>query len=112
MNVTLQEWLDEGGQNPWDTLTPLGSYNSEIDDQGIAILKLIVSEPGIFCNDIAKRVGLHPSHVELWQYLFCGADICDYGTSPRGCFPNGDKAKAFLENWKVYRQKSWEDDEG
>lgn len=114
MNYDLYDWLHKegGGFDPWDALdVPCGSYSSEQDDQGIAILEIIASERGVHCTDIAERLGLSPSHVELWQYIFCGADLCDYGTSPRGCFPSDDeRVKAFLDNWKQYRKLAWGND--
>jgi hypothetical protein len=41
------------------------------------------------------------SHVELFQYIFCSIDLCDYGSSPRSCWPtNADEFQKFIDNWK------------
>lgn len=111
MNHDLEDWLQKegGGFDPWESLgISCGSYSSNQDEHGIAVLELIVTERGIYNTDIARRLALSPAHVELWQYIFCSADLCEYGTSPRGCFPvSDDAAKAFLENWKQYHKLAW-----
>lgn len=62
------------------------SYSSKVTDEVWAVIKLIHDEHPIHCNDIALRLGLSASYVELIQYLLCNNDNAEYGTSPRGCW--------------------------
>ena len=96
--------------DPWDALgLPCCSYNSEIDEQAIAVLQGIADK--MFNTDIAEKTGMSPAHVELWQGIFCSRDWCEYGTSPRGCFPNyGSEFEdigRIIASWKAYYQRHW-----
>ena len=114
---------DENGEywDPWDALgVRCGGYSSAIDDDALAVLKAIRDgaasrhSGGEFTNyttDIAAKTGMSATHVELWQYLFCSADWCDYGTSPRGCFPNYDiDFDALIAAWEAYYERRWKRD--
>lgn len=95
--------------DPWTRLgVRCGGYSSDQDDLGIAIFEIIIEDFPAYCTDIAARVGVSPAHVELWQYILCSAGLCEYGSSPRGCWPvNDDDAKKFLQDWKAFRDDSW-----
>lgn len=100
---------DENGPywDPWEAIEiHCGGYNSEVDADAIAVLKAIRN--GGYVSHIAKETGLSEAHVELWQYIFCSADWCDYGTSPRGCFPMpGIDFPALIAAWETYYERSW-----
>ncbi len=64
-------------------------------------------------SDIAIELDMSTSHVELIQYILCSADICEYGTSPRGCWFNtyppekAIDADEYIAKWKEYYQQKW-----
>lgn len=115
---------DENGEfwDPWEALGQrFGGYSSEVDDDSIRVLRAIkdglarsrANEPGLgfYSTDIAEATGLSASHVELFQYMFCSADWCEYGTSPRGCWFVYDKGENFgerlIEAWETYYLRQW-----
>lgn len=101
---------DENGPY-WDPWSALGiscaSYSSQIDADAIHILKAIASRQ--FNSDIAVMLGLPEQYVELLQSIFCSAGWCDYGTSPRGCFPAMDwnEFQAIISAWEAYYDRQW-----
>lgn len=94
-------------------------------DDAIAVLRAIrdgakrdragrkAGEYGNFVTDIAKKTGLSESHVELYQYIFCSAGWCDYGTSPRGCFPDHSiDFDELVRKWETYYRLRWGEEPG
>lgn len=90
--------------DPWDIFPTLyGSYDSEFDDCALDVLRdLRDGEPRR--RDLPAR---------MLREMFCVADLCDYGMSPRSCFPTR-QFKALLpeliEKWEAYRRMMWEDE--
>jgi len=91
--------------DPWEIFPSLyGSYSSEFDDMAILVLDNIVNKRW------GEREGL--AH-EIFREMLCTAGLCDYGTSPRGCFPNHsikgieEMLAALLEKWRAYRIANW-----
>lgn len=105
--AAMHDFEESGGHSPWEALgLNYAGYSSEQDRQAIAIMECIGD--GMFCNDIARKLGLSPDHVELWQYIFCSADWCEYGTSPRGCWPiDKERWASEIENWRRYQEVAW-----
>jgi hypothetical protein len=68
------------------------SYNKAVTNDVWNVFKIIKEDRPAFVTDIAKRLGLSDSHVELIQYLICNNDHAEYGSSPRGCWltPKGE----------------------
>lgn len=100
---------DEDGEY-WDPWEALGlaclSYNSEIDENAIAVLEGVQARQ--FNSDIAAATGMTQAHVELFQGIFCSADWCEYGTSPRGCWPiDRDGFPKLIEAWQAYFARHW-----
>lgn len=106
---------------------PLCSYNAAIDKNIYNVAKVIVnareSNDSIYCDDIAKKLGLNIEYVEFIQYIL--ADLryphiedekhyeepFTYGTSPRGLFvDNMRMAKLFLKEFEEYYLNKWEED--
>ena len=91
--------------DPWEIFPSLyGSYSSEFDDMAILVLG----------NIINKRWGEGEGLAhEIFREMLCTAGLCDYGTSPRGCFPNysikgiEEMLTALLEKWRAYRIANW-----
>lgn len=89
--------------DPW-SLFPclLGSYSSAFDDLAIDVLTDL--RDGTFRReDLAGQ---------MFREMLCTSDLCDYGTSPRVCFPT-TPFKAVLpeliSKWEDYRRAKWED---
>jgi hypothetical protein len=105
--------------DPWTAMRiHCGGYGSEVDLDVIRVLRAIavgsrnciegLEGPKGYVTDIAEQTGMSASHVELIQYMLCSADWCDYGTSPRGCFPNWDgDFEALIAAWEKYYEQQW-----
>jgi hypothetical protein len=93
--------------SPWEAMgLHYFSYNAQVDLDALNVLKGIVAKK--YCNDIAEETGLAPSHVEMIQYLFCGANWCEYGTSPRGCWIQyGIDADQLIAMFEAYYEAHW-----
>lgn len=83
----------EGGWDFWNDEAKLYcvGYNGQIDYDLICVWLGVVD--GQFNSDIAKRLELSDQYVELLQSVFCSVRWANYGTSPRGCWPD-EKEKA------------------
>ena len=93
--------------SPWEAMGhQYFSYSSEVDMDALRVLKGIIEKK--YCTDIAKENGMAPAHVEMIQYLFCGANWVDYGTSPRGCWISFNiNAERLLAKFEEYYEASW-----
>lgn len=101
------EFRSIGNFDPWQAFPSLyGSYSSEFDDMAILVLD----------NILNKRWGTdHGEGLahQMFREMLCTAGLCDYGTSPRGCFPDWSEdgieelLKALLEKWREYRDVEW-----
>ena len=91
----------EGEFDPWDLFPSLyGSYSTEFDKLAIEVL----------CD---IRDGLHRRDDlanEMFREVLCTTGFCNYGTSPRVCFP----AKEFeamlpdlIKRWREYANLAW-----
>lgn len=101
---------DENGDywDPWEALgLDCMSYNSEIDTAAINVLKGIASEKR-YTTDIASKYKIDPLLVEFLQSIFSGSNWCEYGTSPRGCWPiDRDGFHLIIEAWEAYYERHW-----
>ncbi|MEO0828839.1 MAG: hypothetical protein AAFY03_00060 [Pseudomonadota bacterium] len=95
--------------DPWEAFPCLyGSYSSEFDDVAILVLENIRDKK------FGQSAGESIAH-EMFREILCTSGLCDYGASPRGCFPDWDSKfadilPALIEKWKEYRAVMWEDD--
>lgn len=88
--------------DPWDLFPSLyGSYSSDFDDLAIAVLE-----------DIRDRAHRHDDLAsEMFREILCTSGLCNYGTSPRVCFPTIEFAPllpALIDKWKEYASIMWE----
>lgn len=100
---TQPDIWDSSYFDPWDLFPLYGSYSDDFDSLAIEVLE------EIFSRD-KKRTDLA---AEIFRELLCKMDLCDYGTSPRYCFPTSEfKAMlpAFIEKWKAYAALRQSDD--
>lgn len=92
--------------HPWRLFPALyGSYSSEFDDLAIAVLSDVRDgyKPGQR-NDLAS---------EMFREMLCTSGLCNYGTSPRSCFPTTGFAKrlpVLIEKWTAYKNFVWGDE--
>lgn len=95
--------------DPWRIFDSLyGSYSSEFDDMAIEVLSNIIE------NKNKTRESETLAH-EMFREMLCTSDFCDYGISPRGCFPNWSIPEIekilteLLAKWREYRIVNWSD---
>lgn len=91
----------------WEALgVPNGGYSSAVDLDVIKVMICIRDK--MYGPDIAAKLGMSNSHVELIQYMLCSVDWCEYGSSPRGCFPNGqENFERLLKACEDYYVHQW-----
>lgn len=94
----------EGDFDPWDIFPSIyGSYSSEFDKCAIEVL----------CDlrDLeCRRIDLA---AEIIREMLCVADLCEYGTSPRTCFPSHEFAAllpSLIEKWRAYAALAWDEE--
>lgn len=94
----------EGEFDPWDMFPALyGSYCSDFDQCALDVLsELNEHEYG------AKR--RDDLAAEMIREMLCVADLCNYGTSPRRCFPNPSFRELLpdlIAKWRSYAVLAW-----
>lgn len=89
--------------NPWELFPCVyGSYSSEFDDMALAIL-------GDLRDGAFNDRGLAG---EMFREMMCVTGLCDYGTSPRVCFPTqlfSERLPRLIERWSEYAARKWGD---
>ena len=88
--------------DPWDLFPSIyGSYSGEFDALALDVLDDLKN--GEFTRrDLAS---------EIFREMLCVANLCEYGTSPRVCFPT-EEFKALLPDlirrWDEYAMIKWQ----
>jgi hypothetical protein len=86
--------------DPWDIFPVYGNYSSEFDDMALEVL-------GNLLNSTFKGETL--AH-EMFREMLCKKNLCDYGTSPRVCFPTTEFKElipAYISKWRKYYKLNW-----
>lgn len=87
--------------DPWGVFDCFyGSYSADFDWVAVTVLEGLL--------DHEKAVWDLPSH--MFREILCTKNLCDYGTSPRACFPTSEFEKVlpdFITKWKEYYQNHW-----
>lgn len=89
--------------DPWDMFHLYGSYSSEFDEVALTVLKNIAHTT--YENENVAH--------EMFREMLCTKGLCDYGTSPRTCFPTEQFEKMlpeYIEKWEKYSKKMWGDE--
>lgn len=97
----VEEDMSVDSFDPWEPFQVYGSYSSAFDDMAIQILTDL--ESGKFGNESLAD--------EMFKEMLCNLNLCDYGTSPRVCFPTTDFEKLlpkYIQKWKQYYEVMWE----
>lgn len=94
----------EGEFDPWQLFSSVyGSYDSGFDKLAIEVLEDV--QNGTHTRqDLASR---------MFREMLCTAHLCDYGTSPRVCFPNAEfktLLPELIEKWRAYSMIAWGED--
>lgn len=88
--------------HPWVMFQAVyGVYDSDFDDLAIAVLESIRDKTRMRRDDLAS---------DVFREMLCVAGLCDYGTSPRYCFPTSSFAPmlhSLIERWIEYRALRW-----
>ena len=89
--------------NPWELFPSLyGTYCRSFDDCAIDVLKGLASRPMCWNrSDLAAQ---------MFREMLCTADLCEYGTSPRVCFPTPEFKEVLgdlIARWEAYRERDW-----
>ena len=95
--------------DPWaDVIGGIyGSYSSEMDDLFIDALKAVRDRATFDFIDKEGKSG------ELALYVLAGHGLTDYGTSPRGGWPDSEIAdlwQPLIDKWQAHRKAAWGDD--
>lgn len=92
----------EGYFDPWRFFPLLyGTYSSEFDECAIDILSELA----------AGTTGREDLAAEMFREMFCNLGWCEYGTSPRVCFPTEAFSAVLpelLARWKAYAEMQWD----
>ncbi len=91
--------------DPWRLFDSLyGSYSEAFDDMAIEVLERL----------IAPAHGEESLAHEMFREMLCTASLCDYGMSPRSCWPTPEFREhlpALIAKWREYRALVWADSE-
>lgn len=95
--------------DPWEDVIQgiYGSYSSECDDLMIEALKA-VRDKATFEFMAGRGFA-----AEFALYILAGHRLTDYGTSPRGGWPEPsitDLWQPLIDKWEAYAKVSWGDD--
>lgn len=80
------------------------TYDGAIDLDVLRVARIIREKRPIFYTEIAKELEIQDRYVQLIQYLLCGVNLAEYGTSPRGCWLT-KQGEQWLENFEPYYQE-------
>jgi len=89
--------------DPWDIFPVYGSYSSEFDDMALEVLEHMQTKQ--FKNETLAH--------EMFREILCKKELCDYGTSPRVCFPSPTFEKLlpeYISKWKQYYRLQWDEE--
>ncbi len=93
--------------DPWALFPAVyGSYSSDFDDMAIEVLEGIAAMPRCWDRDDLGA--------QMFREMLCKSDLCDYGTSPRVCFPTPEFEAVLgdlVSRWKTFRERSEESEQ-
>lgn len=90
--------------DPWRLFPCLfGSYSSAFDSMALDVLVSIRD------GELGNETLAH----EMFREMLCTSGLCDYGTSPRTCFPSPSFRPLLpdlIAKWKEYYSSQWKQD--
>ncbi|RVO41386.1 hypothetical protein CN093_09010 [Sinorhizobium meliloti] len=102
--VSIDDVGCEGVFDPWEHVIKgiHGGYSSESDDIMIEVLEA-VRDGTTF--ELIRQKGFI---AEFMLYVLSGHGLTEYGTSPRGAWPDQrDLWQLLIDKWKAYREVAW-----
>ncbi len=91
----------EGYFDPWQVFPALyGTYCGSFDRCAIEVLEEL----------LRGRNQRDDLGAEMLREMLCNADLCEYGSSPRACFPTEEfraHLPLLIERWRVYSRLHW-----
>lgn len=93
--------------DPWEDIIQgiYGNYAAESDDLMIEVMEAVRDRTTF---DLVKAKGFI---IEFLLYVLAGHGLTEYGTSPRGGWPeHADLWQPLIDKWKAYRAVAWGDD--
>lgn len=95
--------MDDGDFfDPWNLFRSVyGSYSAEFDVCAIEVLEGLGVYNGTGRRDLAS---------DFFREMLCTAEMCEYGSSPRACFPTSQfrgLLPKLIERWKAYYETKW-----
>ncbi len=100
---TEEDFAHSESFDPWELFPSLyGIYDKAFDDCAIEVLTGLLSEPPCWDRD--------DFGAQMFREILCTSDLCEYGTSPRVCFPTEAFKEVLPElvaRWRVYRAHIW-----
>ena len=92
--------------DPWSLfLSIFGNYDSEFDAMAIQVLTEIVTSK--------RGPEPYPLSHDMFREMLCATGLCDYGTSPRVCFPLTEEHRGLLvqlrDRWVTHHAVRWPD---
>lgn len=86
---------------PWDLFSGVyGCYDEDFDTMAIEVLE------GVLAGNHRRR----DLASEMFREMLCVENYCEYGTSPRSCFPTmgfKEHLPDLIEKWKAYHLLQW-----
>ena len=94
----------EGTFDPWEIFPCFyGSYSGAFDQVALAVLRRMLN------GEYQQEELAH----EMFREYLCRADLCEYGSSPRGCFPTTSfrpLLNDLIDRWASYSMIFWGED--
>lgn len=105
--LTCDETFD-----PWSLFPAIyGTYSSDFDQTMLEVLRalqLVSEDDWDAAFAMQRREGL--AH-HIFREMLCTSDLCDYGSSPRTCFPTLPFRQVlpdFIAKWEAFSAMQWE----
>ncbi len=95
--------------DPWEIFPAIyGTYSSDFGEAALTVLRnLQLAQERRYDEQTEEEL---PHHI--FREMLCTADLCDYGTSPRGCFPTEDFGillPELIKKWAAFETILWGD---
>ncbi|WP_367347574.1 hypothetical protein [Sphingobium yanoikuyae] len=94
-----------GEFDPWEIFPVFyGSYNAAFDKMAIGVLIAIRDQSDVTRQTLAE---------EMFREFLCRSALCEYGSSPRSCFPTEHflpLLQDLIDKWHAYSKVRWDCD--
>jgi len=95
--------MDEGDFfDPWNLFPSVyGTYSSEFDVCAVEVLEGL----GVYDDTVRRDLAS-----DFFRDMLCTAELCEYGTSPRVCFPTSQfrgLVPKLIKRWKEHYERHW-----